>query len=215
MRKPWWIRCARRGGSEWRKIGVLKRKLTEVGEHRSRLRGRTRERDVLKVALVGYTNAGKSSLLRAFTGADAHVEDRLFATLDTASREVQVNGKRVRFTDTVGFIRKLPHDLVASFLATLEEAADADVIVHVVDASHPAWVRQAEVVGEVLEQVGVAEGGARVLVALNKADLLSPDERSARLGEAVGRGWEGEVTSARDNRGIDLLRAKLPEVRPG
>ena len=182
-----------------RKIGVLKRKLTEVGEHRARLRGRTKERDVLKVALVGYTNAGKSSLLRALTGADAHVEDRLFATLDTSSREVQVNGRRVRFTDTVGFIRKLPHDLVASFRATLEEAADADVIVHVVDASHPAWERQAEVVGEVLAEVAPA---ARVVMALNKADVLGPEEQAERLSEADGRGFEVRLTSARTGAGL-------------
>ena len=87
------------------KIGALKKKLTEVSDHRARLRGRTRERDVLRVALVGYTNAGKSSLLRALTGSEAHVEDRLFATLDTASRETRLNGRVIRFTDTVGFIR--------------------------------------------------------------------------------------------------------------
>jgi GTP-binding protein HflX len=192
-----------------RKIGVLKGKLVEVVEHRSRLRERTKERDVLTVALVGYTNAGKSSLLRALTGADAHVEDRLFATLDTASREVRLNGKRVRFTDTVGFIRKLPHDLVASFRATLEEAADADVIVHVVDASHPAWEQQAEVVGELLHDL-VADGSEpRILVALNKADRLSAEERSTRLREAEARGWEAATTSALTAAGSRPLAARL------
>ena len=184
-----------------RKIGVLKVKLAEVADHRERLRKHTRDRDVVRIALVGYTNAGKSSLLRALTGAEAHVEDRLFATLDTASREIQVNGRRLRFTDTVGFIRKLPHDLVASFRATLEEAADADVIVHVVDASHPAWEDQAEVVGDVLAEV-VAGGGARVVVALNKADLLSPAEQAERLREAESWGFEAWMTSAMTGAGV-------------
>ena len=191
-----------------RKIGLLKRKLEEVAEHRGRLRARSRDRGVVRVALVGYTNAGKSSLLKALTGAEAHVEDRLFATLDTESREVQVNGQRLRFTDTVGFIRKLPHDLVASFRATLEEAAEADVIVHVVDASHPAWEDQAEVVGEVLHGV-LADGGRvpRVVVALNKMDLVPPDERARRLGEAAARGWEATATSAATGSGVAELGA--------
>ena len=194
------------------KIGVLKKKLSEVAEHRARLRGRTGERDVLKVALVGYTNAGKSSLLRALTGSEAHVEDRLFATLDTASRETRINGKAVRFTDTVGFIRKLPHDLVASFRATLEEAADADVIVHVVDASHPAWEQQAEVVGEVLHEL-VADGSRlRVVMALNKADRLSSDERSLRARDAEARGWEAEPVSALDGTGLKRLKMRLLEA---
>jgi len=199
-----------------RKISVLKEKLAEVAGHRDRLRARTRERGVVKVALVGYTNAGKSSLLRALTGADAHVEDRLFATLDTESREVQLNGKRLRFTDTVGFIRKLPHDLVASFRATLEEAADADVIVHVVDASHPAWEDQAEVVGEALHGV-LADGGRepRVLVALNKADLLGPEEVAERARAVAQRGWEAVLTSATAGPGVAQLRALSASGRHG
>ena len=204
------------------KIGALKGKLGEVADHRARLRGRTRERDVLRVALVGYTNAGKSSLLRALTGAAVHVEDRLFATLDTQSREVSLRPTphtlhptptRIRVTDTVGFIRKLPHDLVASFRATLEEAADADLIVHVVDASHPAWDLQAEVVGEVLH--GLADGGPsegvgpRILMALNKLDRLAPNERVARLRDAEARGWDAVGTSAVTAGGVEGLKARL------
>ena len=191
------------------KIGVLKKKLAEVAEHRARLRGRTRERDVLKVALVGYTNAGKSSLLRALTGSEAHVEDRLFATLDTASRETRIGSRAVRFTDTVGFIRKLPHDLVASFRATLEEAAEADVIVHVVDASHPAWEQQAEVVGEVLHGLGVDGTGTRVVMALNKADLLAPVAAEEPAREAARRGWDAVVTSATRGTGVAALGAAV------
>jgi GTP-binding protein HflX len=191
------------------KIGHLKQKLGEVAEHRGRLRARTGDRDVLKVALVGYTNAGKSSLLRALTRADAHVEDRLFATLDVASREVQVKGHRLRFTDTVGFIRKLPHDLVASFRSTLEEAADADVILHVVDASHPAWQHQADAVGEVLEQIGLDGAPQRIVVALNKMDLLASHEREALAREAEVRGWEAEPVSAVVGMGLERLKIRL------
>jgi GTP-binding protein HflX len=192
-----------------RKIGVLTEKLGHVAEHRARLRDRSRERRVVKVALVGYTNAGKSSLLKALTRADAHVEDRLFATLDTASREIPVEGRLLRFTDTVGFIRKLPHDLVASFRATLEEAEAADVIVHVVDVSHPAWEQQAAVVSEALEQVGVDGVTRSLVVALNKADLLSREEREERLGIARAWGWEAELVSAVRGFGLEALGTRI------
>jgi GTP-binding protein HflX len=191
-----------------RKIGLLKEKLGHVAEHRARLRDRSRERRVLKVALVGYTNAGKSSLLKALTRADAHVEDRLFATLDTASREVPVAGRLLRFTDTVGFIRKLPHDLVASFRATLEEVEVADVIVHVVDVSHPAWEQQMAVVGEALEQVGTGEG-RRVVVALNKVDRLDEADRESRLRQARQQGWEAALVSARTGSGLPDVVASI------
>jgi len=152
-----------------------------------------------------------STLFNALTRSEVKAENLLFATLDTASREVPVNGTRVRFTDTVGFIRKLPHDLVASFRATLEEAANADVIVHVVDASHPAWERQAEVVGEVLHELGVngADTGPRVVVALNKADLLSSIERERRVQDATARGWVSVTTSAIGAPGVAELRSRL------
>jgi GTP-binding protein HflX len=188
-----------------------------VAEHRARLSERTAGRGVLRVALVGYTNAGKSSLLRALTRADAHVEDRLFATLDTASREAHMNGKTVRFTDTVGFIRKLPHDLVASFRATLEEAVAADVVLHVVDVSRPAWEEQMAVVGEVLEDAGLRDGGTagRVILALNKADRLDEADREARLGAARARGWEAVLVSAVKGSGLsDLATAVTAAAGP-
>jgi GTP-binding protein HflX len=173
-----------------RKISGLKRRLEEVADHRANQRqGR---RNVPSAVLVGYTNAGKSSLLRAVSGTDVFVEDRLFATLDTLTREVDVGGGyRFRVTDTVGFIRKLPHHLVASFRATLEEARAADLLLHVIDASHPAWEEQVEVVETVLAEMGLydergseaepATPGAperkRTVYVFNKADLL-PDAQA-------------------------------------
>jgi GTP-binding protein HflX len=190
------------------KIGALKKDLGRVAEHRARTRERTHSRGVMRAALVGYTNAGKSSLLRALTGAEAHVEDRLFATLDTLSRETVIAGRRVRFTDTVGFIRKLPHDLVASFRATLEEALDADVLLHVVDAAHPAWEDQARVVDAALEDAGVT-GERRVVVVLNKADRLSEDDRADRLARAQEQGWEALLVSALTKDGVEALARRM------
>jgi GTP-binding protein HflX len=127
---------------------------------------------MLNVALVGYTNAGKSSLLRALSGEhDIVVEDRLFATLDTLTRVVDIGeGYKARITDTVGFIRKLPHQLVASFRATLEEAREGDVLLHVVDASRHEWEDQMHVVEEVLEELDLSE--KPVIPVFNKIDLL-------------------------------------------
>ena len=165
-----------------RKIQHLRRKLKDVAMHREVVRaGR---QPMLSLALVGYTNAGKSSILRALTGEHGiFVEDRLFATLDTLTREVDLgDGVRVRLTDTVGFIRKLPHHLVASFRATLEEATSADLLLHVVDASHPDWEEHAAVVDTVLAELGMAER-ARMLV-FNKIDLLpDPMAFAARIRE--------------------------------
>jgi len=162
-----------------RKISTLRKRLKDVAEHRANQRqGR---RDLPTAALVGYTNAGKSSLLKLLSGQDVFVEDRLFATLDTLAREVDVGeGYRYRLTDTVGFIRKLPHHLVASFRATLEEAEDADLLLHVIDASHPGWEEQVDVVESELRAAwGVRRSNGSVerkreIHVFNKADLL-PD----------------------------------------
>jgi len=151
-----------------RRITQLKKKLAEI-ESTRRLR-RQRRTAVPTVALVGYTNAGKSSLFRRLTRARVRVEDRLFATLDPRARRVALGeGVAAILTDTVGFIRKLPHDLVAPFRSTLEEAADADLVLHVVDAADPAWEEHLRVGDEVLEGLGVAPEQA--LVVLNKIDL--------------------------------------------
>jgi GTP-binding protein HflX len=184
------------------KISRLKEKLADWERHRALLREGRERRGVPTAALVGYTNAGKSSLLRALTGADAFVEDRLFATLDTLTRETQFgNGHRVRLVDTVGFIRKLPHHLVASFRATLEEAAEADILLHVVDASHPQWEEQVAVVDAVLADLDLnGRGARRVVHVFNKMDCLAdPDGFRQRVHEAFApaacvSAVQGEVT---------------------
>ncbi len=185
-----------------RKISVLKTRLKDVAEHRANQRqGR---RDLPTAAIVGYTNAGKSSLLKALSGEDVFIEDRLFATLDTLAREVDVGeGYRYRITDTVGFIRKLPHHLVASFRATLEEAEDADLLLHVIDASHPGWEDQVDVVEK--ETTSVAP--KRVIHVFNKADLL-PD-RAAFLELVRERYPHAVLTSAVRAGGVDDLRRAL------
>lgn len=157
------------------RINDLQREIDAIQRHRSRQRAPRRDAWVAQVAIVGYTNAGKTTVLNALTGADAFVEDRLFATLDpTVRRLVLPNGRVVVLADTVGFIQRLPTELVAAFRGTLEEVVHADLLLHVVDASHPDWKAQAAVVGEVLENIGA--GSHPVVVALNKADRLAPEE---------------------------------------
>jgi GTP-binding protein HflX len=131
------------------------------------------------VALVGYTNAGKSTLLNRLAGSEALAEDKLFATLDPTTRRVRLaGGQEILFSDTVGFIQRLPTTLVAAFRATLEEVAEADLLVHVVDASHPNVLHQIKAVELVLEDIGA--GGLPMVLAQNKADLLTSEEESAR-----------------------------------
>ena len=158
------------------KISQIKKRLQKVAKHREVVRGG--RRPIPTAALVGYTNAGKSSLLRALTGADTFVEDRLFATLDTKTREMSLGPtRRMRLIDTVGFIRKLPHDLVASFEATIEEAATADIVIHVVDAAHHDWQEQVSVVDDVLD--GLDLNGRPVVHVFNKLDLVDDAETFA------------------------------------
>jgi GTP-binding protein HflX len=159
-----------------RRIGDLQAKLEMVARQRATQRkGRA---DEMRAALLGYTNAGKSSILRTLSGADLFIEDRLFATLDPATRVVELGpGVRVLVTDTVGFIRRLPHHLVASFRATLEEAIDADLLLHVIDASHAGWQEQKEAVEEVLAGLGLEE--RRTILVFNKMDRLTHEEERA------------------------------------
>ena len=149
------------------KIAFLKRRLEEVDREREVQRARRHR--VHRTALVGYTNAGKSTLMNALTGAGVLTEDRLFATLDATTRRYRFpEGQVTLFTDTVGFIRKLPHHLVASFRSTLREVTEADLLLHVVDASNPAAEEQIEAVLKVLEQIGAS--GKSMILVINKAD---------------------------------------------
>jgi GTP-binding protein HflX len=171
---------------------------------------------MLDVALVGYTNAGKSSILRMLSGEhEIFVEDRLFATLDTLTREVDLGeGCRARVSDTVGFIRKLPHHLVASFRATLEEVRDADVLLHIVDAGHPGWEEQMRVVDQVLGDIGIGE--RPVVPVFNKMDqVLDPAAFAARVRELFP---DALLASTARLGGLDAmkdaLRSRERRLRP-
>ena len=194
------------------RIRALKEKLEDVDRAREVQRHGRREH--FRVALVGYTNAGKSSVLRSLANdRDVFVEDRLFATLDPLTREVEVGeGYTALLTDTVGFIRKLPHHLVASFRATLSEAREADLLLHVIDASHPAWEEHREVVDGVLRDLGLSDRPVRHL--FNKMDVLSEPERQA-VRERVTNILPGSIfVSAIEPGGLEPLRhALLDEIR--
>jgi GTP-binding protein HflX len=160
------------------RITMLSKQLKSLGEARRQRKSRRVGRGVPIVSIVGYTNAGKSTLLNNLTKSKTFVEHRMFATLDTASRRLRFPREReVVITDTVGFIRDLPKDLMAAFKATLEELEDADVLLHMVDASNPRYEQQMESVLAILTDLGVAEK-SRILV-FNKVDLLEEDEASA------------------------------------
>ncbi|MFD1290101.1 GTPase HflX [Laceyella putida] len=155
----------------YRQIRDLKKQLEEVKKHRRLHQERRKKTEVTQVALVGYTNAGKSTLLNRLTGAEVLAENKLFATLDPTSRLLDLpSGQHVILTDTVGFIRNLPHHLVAAFRSTLEQVREADLLLHVVDAAHPEASEQIAAVEEVLEELQATE--IPTLMVLNKADLL-------------------------------------------
>lgn len=197
------------------RIARLKAELKRIAQQRATQR-KSRE-TAFQAALVGYTNAGKSSLLRALSRSDVFVEDRLFATLDAATRQVELDdGYDALVTDTVGFIRKLPHHLVASFRATLEEAASADLLLHVVDLAHPGWEEQKQVVDEVLADLGLAEHDA--VLVFNKVDRLTHEEERAwreRAGSSFGK--PAVFVSTVEEGGVeplrDLLRERVRERR--
>ena len=189
------------------RIKLLKERLAHVQQNRAVQR--QARSGAFKASLVGYTNAGKSSILRGMSGAsDIHVEDRLFATLDPLTREVDLGeNAHVLLTDTVGFIRKLPHHLVASFRATLEETRDADLLLHVVDASHPLWEEQRMVVDQVLVELGLAE--QPVLLVFNKIDLLPEDELLALQERVTTLVPNAVFVSAATEDGLAPLRRAL------
>jgi GTP-binding protein HflX len=187
------------------RIAALRRRLKHLEQNRGVMRAQRDASALPRVALAGYTNAGKSTLLNALTGAEVGVGDRLFHTLDPTTRSLELSGRDYLLTDTVGFIEKLPHQLVESFKATLEETVLADLIVHVVDASESEERRLVDMkaVDEVLEEIGVGEK-PRLLV-LNKTDLLSDDERH----EVELAHPDAVLVSALDGEGLEPLRERI------
>ncbi|HJQ73293.1 MAG TPA: GTPase HflX [Gaiellaceae bacterium] len=184
------------------RIAQLRRRLTDVERTRGLHRHERAAVPFPTVALVGYTNSGKSTLMNRLTRAGVVVEDKLFATLDPTVRRVRLpEGLTVLLADTVGFIHKLPHQLVEAFKSTLEEVRSADLLVHVVDVSHPTWPEQVQVVDTVLREIEA--GGRPVLLALNKTDLL------ANGAAPPGAPAEALSISARTGRGIDALLAAM------
>ena len=187
----------------------LRREIKEMEKARTTQRAKRREAHVPSVAFAGYTNAGKSSLLNALTGAGVLVENALFATLDpTVRRSRTSTGREFTLADTVGFVRHLPHQLVEAFRSTLEEVLDADLIVHVVDGADAAPEYQIRAVREVLNEIGA--GGIPELIAINKADIADPDV-IARL---LRREPHAVVVSARSGAGLDELRAAIEQDLP-
>jgi GTPase len=191
-----------------RRIAQIEGELEQVRRHRALHRRQRKRLDLPVVAIVGYTNAGKSTLLNALSGAGVLVEDKLFATLDPTTRRVALpSGREILFSDTVGFIQKLPTQLIAAFRATLEEINEADLILHVVDITHPQARGQSDSVVETLEAIGVV--GRPMVVALNKIDRLSDldivDDWLAQFEHSV-------AISAAHGWHLDRLLAKVEEV---
>ncbi len=189
------------------RIHLLRRDLDQVRARREELRRGRRRHGWALVCLVGYTNAGKSTLLNALSGARIYADDKLFATLDPTTRRIELpNHQPVLLTDTVGFIRKLPHRLVEAFQATLEEVRRADLLVHVVDASHPQVDEQVDAVFKVLQDLGAADKPC--IEALNKTDLPAGAARAQGLARRFQR---AVAISARSGEGLDGLRAEIAD----
>lgn len=189
-----------------RRISDLKRELKAVAGERQLQRKKRARSGVFRVALVGYTNAGKSTLLNALTGADVLAEDMLFATLDSTTRRLELpEGRQITLTDTVGFINKLPHGLVEAFKSTLDEVNEADLLVHVTDASAPQRDQQMAAVREVLQEIGAH--AKRSLIVFNKMDRLEADETAS----LKRRHPAAQFVSAAQLDGIDDLISRIAE----
>jgi GTP-binding protein HflX len=187
-----------------KRVDKLKAELEEVKKQRETARKERARVSVPMAAIVGYTNAGKSSLLNRLTNAEVLVEDKLFATLDTTTRRLELpDGQALLVTDTVGFVRNLPHDLVQSFRATLEESVIADFLIQVLDASSKHVMEMYRTTTAVLKELGA--GDKKVLVVLNKIDLVEPD----RLRELQREFPDAESISIRTGEGTDALMHRL------
>ena len=196
------------------RIQKLKRDLEDVRRHRARYRARRIEMEVPVVSLVGYTNAGKSSLLNRLTKANVMAENLLFSTLDPITRRIKTPaGRDVLLTDTVGFIQKLPTSVVAAFRATLEEVQESTLVLHVLDITHPNAAQMAAVVEGILEDLGIADKPR--LMALNKADLLDENVDAETLSRALQLA-DGELggvfTSAETGAGLDTLLREIDDA---
>lgn len=187
------------------RINSLEAKLDKIGVQMAT--NRKHRASAFKVALVGYTNAGKSTLMRGLSGADVLVEDQLFATLDSTTRAVDLDRHhKILLTDTVGFINRLPHHLFASFRATLEEAVEADLLLHVIDLSFPHYEAQIATVDQVLHSLGLAD--SPTLMVYNKIDQLAPGEAERVVAAYAGR-EDAIAVSARQAINLDALRDKI------
>jgi GTP-binding protein HflX len=192
------------------RIAWLKEQLAAVHRHRELYRKRRRQRGVPVIALVGYTNAGKSTLLNALSDAEVLVQDQLFATLDPTTRQIVLpNGQQVLLTDTVGFIQKLPTQLVAAFRATLEEISEAHLLLHVLDITHPNAQEQTDAVEATLRELGVQD--KPMLTVLNKVDSMKGVDASEvdLLASDMGLPTDYIAVSARKGWGLDALRTRM------
>ena len=195
-------------------IKRTKERLVKVKRQRSTQRRQRERTAVFNVSLVGYTNAGKSTLFNALVKARAYAADQLFATLDTTTRQMYLEaaGCSVSLSDTVGFIRDLPHGLVAAFQATLQEAVDADLLLHVVDAANPHYPEQIQQVQKVLREIGADE--IPQILVFNKLDAVVPEARPGVLKDSYdleGRQVVRLFLSARNAQGLEALRTQLAE----
>ncbi len=195
-------------------IKRTRERLEKVKRQRGTQRRQRQRRDTFAISLVGYTNAGKSTLFNALVKARAYAADQLFATLDTTTRQLYLPeaGRSVSISDTVGFIRDLPHGLIDAFKATLQEAAEADLLLHVVDASNPAYPEQLAEVMKVLHEIGAAN--VPQLLVFNKLDALTDAQRPRVLDdhfEVEDRPVPRVFASARSGEGVSLLRARLSD----
>lgn len=196
-----------------KRITFLKDQLAQVHRHRQTYRARRKETPIAVVSLVGYTNAGKSTLLNKITGADVLAEDKLFATLDPTTRRIQLpSGREVLLTDTVGFINNLPTQLIAAFRATLEEISEATVLCHVVDVTHPNATEQVQTVMTTLEDLGADD--RPMVFALNKIDRLTPDELDglAERATEIGAPQDSVPISAQAGLHLDALLARIETI---
>ena len=191
------------------RMALLRRQIRDFAPARDAKRAERKRNTIPSVAIAGYTNAGKSSLLNALTSAGVLVENALFATLDaTVRRSATDDGRVYTFTDTVGFVRNLPHQLVEAFRSTLEEVADADIVLHVVDGSHPDPAGQLQTVRDVMGDVGARD--LPEIVVFNKADLIADDDRLVLQGLEP----KAHFVSSRSGEGIDGLRAAIDVALP-